>query len=179
MKKYKIFACIYFLFHVIGWNLVLNWIWYAIETVRVDWIMQIVDSASLPHFCKREGCGSSRHSTSRSDDCFSLDHPFHQQLYNYIKQKGQEYVALLKQGSFHVDVPEPDPEGIKIVETIESEMHKIGDRNGLNHSLSDLKIDSAWSCSIQKLSECNQLSRSCPKVHQIWSLGEPAMLWLL
>ncbi|XP_065000599.1 phosphatidylinositol/phosphatidylcholine transfer protein SFH9-like isoform X2 [Musa acuminata AAA Group] len=108
-----------------------------------DELLKIVDSASLPHFCKREGCGSSRHSTSRSDDCFSLDHPFHQQLYNYIKQKGQEYVALLKQGSFHVDVPEPDPEGIKIVETIESEMHKIGDRNGLNHSLSDLKIDSA------------------------------------
>ncbi|XP_064979505.1 phosphatidylinositol/phosphatidylcholine transfer protein SFH3 isoform X2 [Musa acuminata AAA Group] len=108
-----------------------------------DELLKIVDSASLPHFRKREGCGSSRHSTSRSDDCFSLDHPFHQQLYNYIKQKGQEYVALLKQGSFHVDVPEPDPEGIKIVETIESEMHKIGDRNGLNHSLSDLKIDSA------------------------------------
>ncbi|XP_064955073.1 phosphatidylinositol/phosphatidylcholine transfer protein SFH3-like isoform X2 [Musa acuminata AAA Group] len=99
-----------------------------------DELLKIMDSASLPHFCKREGSGSSRHSTSRSDDCFSLDHPFHQQLYNYIKQKGQEYVALLKQGSFHVDVPEPDPEGIKIVETIESEMHKIGDRNGLNHS---------------------------------------------
>lgn len=99
-----------------------------------DELLKIMDSASLPHFCKREGSGSSRHSTSRCDDCFSLDHPFHQQLYNYIKQKGQEYVALLKQGSFHVDVPEPDPEGIKIVETIESEMHKIGDRNGLNHS---------------------------------------------
>ncbi|RRT40726.1 hypothetical protein B296_00040713, partial [Ensete ventricosum] len=102
----------------------------------------IVDYASLPHFCKREGSGSSRHSTSGSDDCFSLDHPFHQQLYNYIKQQqGQEYVALLKQGSFHVDVPEPDLEGIKIVKTIESALHKIGDRNGLNHSPSDPKID--------------------------------------
>ncbi|URD91559.1 hypothetical protein MUK42_01179 [Musa troglodytarum] len=103
--------------------------------------LKIVDYASLPHFCKREGSGSSRHSTSGSDDCFSLDHPFHQQLYNYIKQQVQEYVAPLKQGSFHVDVPEPDLEGIKIVKTIESELHKIGDRNGLDHSPSDLKID--------------------------------------
>lgn len=102
-----------------------------------------MDYASLPHFCKREGSGSSRYS-SGSDDCFSLDHPFHQQLYSYSKQQAQSrnFVAPLKQGSFHVDVPEPDPEGIKIVKTIESELHKIGDRNGLSHSLSGLSIDS-------------------------------------
>ncbi|RZS26967.1 hypothetical protein BHM03_00060391 [Ensete ventricosum] len=112
------------------------------DNISVHRYGPIVDYASLPHFCKREGSGSSRHSTSGSDDCFSLDHPFHQQLYNYIKQQqGQEYVALLKQGSFHVDVPEPDLEGIKIVKTIESALHKIGDLNGLNHSPSDPKID--------------------------------------
>ncbi|WOK95238.1 hypothetical protein Cni_G03945 [Canna indica] len=112
-----------------------------------DELLKIMDYASLPHFCKREGSGSSRYSSSESEDCFSLDHSFHQQQYSYIKQQAanRNYVALLKQGSFHVDVPGPDPEGIKIVKTIETELHKIGggERNGLSHSLSGLKIDSA------------------------------------
>ncbi|RRT65777.1 hypothetical protein BHE74_00018727, partial [Ensete ventricosum] len=104
--------------------------------------ISIMDYASLPHFCKREGSGSSRHSSSGSDDCFSFDHPFHQQLYSYIKQQalGRECIAPLKQGSFHVDVPDPNPEGIKIAKTIESEMHKLEDRNGLGRSLSGLNI---------------------------------------
>ncbi|WOL19194.1 hypothetical protein Cni_G27991 [Canna indica] len=101
-----------------------------------DELLKIMDCTSLPHFCKREGSGSSRHSSSRTDDCFSFDHPFHQELYSYIKQQAasRDCDPPLKQGSFHVDVPEPDPEDIKIVQTIESEMHKIGDRNGLDHS---------------------------------------------
>lgn len=104
-----------------------------------------MDYASLPHFCRREGSGSSRYSSAEDDDCFSLDHPFHQQLYSYIKQRAtnQESTVPFKQGSFHVDVPEPDPEGTKIVKTIESELHKIGDRNGLAHSMNVLKIDNA------------------------------------
>jgi hypothetical protein len=103
-----------------------------------------MDYASLPHFCKREGSGSSRYSSDETDDCYSLDHPFHQQLYNYIKQQAsdQEF-GLLKQGSFHVDVPQQDLEESKIVKKIESELPKIGDRNGLAHSISGLKIDSA------------------------------------
>lgn len=101
-----------------------------------------MDYASLPHFCRREGSGSSRYS-SGADECFSLDHPFQQQLYSYIKQQAlqQEFVAPIKQGSFHVDVPEPELEGT--VKTIESELHKIDDRNGLTHSMNDLKIDGA------------------------------------
>lgn len=75
-----------------------------------------------------------------------MDHPFHQQLYSYMKQQamGPDSVAPIKQGSFHVDVPEPALEDAKIVKRIESELHKIsGECNGLTHTLSDVKIDAA------------------------------------
>lgn len=130
---------------------------YFFLTLARTLSMQIMDYASLPHFCTREGSGSSRRSSSGPDDCFSLDHPFHQQLYNYSKQQAatDNLVPPSKQGSFHVDVPEPDPEGIQIVNTIETELHKIGDRrNGLSHSLSGLEIDSAWSCPRRRGSIC-------------------------
>ncbi|KAA8534676.1 hypothetical protein F0562_032193 [Nyssa sinensis] len=105
-----------------------------------DDLLKIMDYASLPHFCKREGSGSSQHST---DDCFSLDHAFHWQLYNYIKQQAvlMGSISPIKQGSFHVDFPEPDPEETKIAETIETEFQRLGDQNGLSNSLNDLKID--------------------------------------
>jgi len=104
--------------------------------------MQIMDYASLPHFCKREGSGSSRHSRNgTTDNCFSLDHDFHQQLYNYIKVQAGAMEALIKEGSFHVDFPEPDPEGAKIAETIESEIQKLGDQNGLCKSMCECKIN--------------------------------------
>ncbi|XP_042520860.1 phosphatidylinositol/phosphatidylcholine transfer protein SFH9-like isoform X2 [Macadamia integrifolia] len=112
-----------------------------------DELLKIMDHASLPHFCKREGLGSSRHSNG-THDCFSLDHAFHQELYNYIKQQSLslESVAPIKQCSFHVDLPEPDPAGTKIAHTIESEFHKLRDQNGHQngrvHSLVDLKITS-------------------------------------
>ncbi|XP_077222582.1 phosphatidylinositol/phosphatidylcholine transfer protein SFH9-like [Tasmannia lanceolata] len=108
-----------------------------------DELLKMMDYASLPHFCRREGSGSSRHSNPGTDDCFSLDHTFHQQLYNYIKQQSLSFqtVPPIKQGSFHVDFPEPDPEGSKIAQTIESEFHKFGGQNGLSHSLSDLEIN--------------------------------------
>lgn len=91
-----------------------------------------MDYASLPHFCTREGSGSSRYSSSGSSDCYSLDHTFHQELYDYINQQSliQELPKPIKQGSFHVDVPEPDPQDTKIFATIESELQKIGDANG-------------------------------------------------
>ncbi|WOK92648.1 phosphatidylinositol/phosphatidylcholine transfer protein SFH11-like [Canna indica] len=109
-----------------------------------DELLKIMDYASLPHFCRRESNGSSRSSSAVSDDCYSLDHPFHQQLFNYIKQQALsnlEYVALLKQGSLHIDVPGADTDGTKLVKTIESEFHNIGDQKGLTHSLSGLKIN--------------------------------------
>lgn len=103
-----------------------------------------MDYASLPHFCKREGSGSSRHSENRTtENCFCLDHVFHQQAYNYINQQAAfvETVGPRKQGSFHVAFPEPDPEGKIIAKTIESEFQKFGDhKNGLSNSLRNLKV---------------------------------------
>ncbi|XP_058112744.1 SEC14 cytosolic factor-like isoform X2 [Magnolia sinica] len=108
-----------------------------------DELLKVMDYASLPHFCRREGSGSSRHSSGGPDDCFSFDHAFHQQLYNYIKQQSLrlESMELIKEGSLHVDVPDPEPEGSVIVQTIESQLHMLGDRNGLSNSLNGMKIN--------------------------------------
>jgi len=48
-----------------------------------------MDYASLPHFCRREGSGSSRHSENGNgnENCYSWDHPFHQKIYNHIKEE--------------------------------------------------------------------------------------------
>ncbi|XP_022967094.1 phosphatidylinositol/phosphatidylcholine transfer protein SFH11-like isoform X1 [Cucurbita maxima] len=90
-----------------------------------DELLKIMDYSSLPHFCKREGSGSSRHSSDGDENCYSLDHPFHQQLYNYIKQQAvQESSRPIKQGSVHVSLPEPPADGAEIVKTIELELHK-------------------------------------------------------
>ncbi|KAI3456796.1 hypothetical protein Pfo_013459 [Paulownia fortunei] len=108
-----------------------------------DDLLKIMDIESLPHFCRREGSGSSRHSRNGMvSDCFSLDHPFHQQLYNYVKEQAAlvESVPPVKHGSIHVDFPEPDPEDVKIAQTIECEFHRLGNQNGLSHSLHEVKI---------------------------------------
>ncbi|CAK9145127.1 unnamed protein product [Ilex paraguariensis] len=112
-----------------------------------DELLNIMDYSSLPHFCKREGSGSgsgsfrlSRNGTT--DNCFSLDHEFHQQLYNYIKHEAElmESIALIKQRSFHVDIPEPDLEDENIAERLESEFQRLGGQNGLSNSFGDLTI---------------------------------------
>ncbi|KAK8468854.1 hypothetical protein PHAVU_006G136700 [Phaseolus vulgaris] len=101
-----------------------------------DELLKIMDYASLPHFCRREGSGSSRHSENGNgngnENCYSLDHPFHQKLYNHIKEESriQEPVEPIKQGSFHVDFPEPPAEKAEIVKTLESELHKFKISNG-------------------------------------------------
>lgn len=99
--------------------------------------------ASLPHFCKKEGSGSSRHAENAAENCYSLDHPFHQQLYNYIKQQCliTEPDKPIKQGSFHVDLPEEAVERTEIAKTIESELHKFENGDGLSRSVSGLKIN--------------------------------------
>ncbi|MED6211327.1 hypothetical protein PIB30_072652 [Stylosanthes scabra] len=106
-----------------------------------DELLKIMDYSSLPHFCKKEGSGSSGHSERGSGNCYSLDHPFHQQLYSYINQQARlrESVEPIKQGSFHVDFPEPPGEGeaAAIAKTLESELHKCQNGNGI----SDLKIN--------------------------------------
>ena len=103
-----------------------------------------MDYASLPHFCRREGSGSSRHSrTEKDDNCFSLDNTYHQQLYDFVKRQAElkDRVAPVKQGSFHVDFPEPAPDDAKIAETIQSEFQRLGDQSKLSKSLSNLDIN--------------------------------------
>lgn len=102
-----------------------------------------MDYASLPHFCRRNGSGSSRYTGDEIDDCFSLDHSFHQQLYNYIKEQSLELdpVEPLKQGSFHVDYPEPDPEDKIIAQTIQCEFKRLGHQNGLSRTFSGPKTE--------------------------------------
>ncbi|XWS51719.1 hypothetical protein CRYUN_Cryun11dG0007700 [Craigia yunnanensis] len=102
-----------------------------------DELLKIMDYSSLPHFCGKEGSGSSRHSSNGTrDNCFSLDHTFHQQLYNYIKQQAMliETGLPIRQGSVHVDFPVPDPEDTRIAKTIQCEFHRPANPNGLcNH----------------------------------------------
>ncbi|KAL5803846.1 hypothetical protein ACOSQ3_030646 [Xanthoceras sorbifolium] len=109
-----------------------------------DELLKVMDYASLPHFCRKQGSGSSRFSGNGTiDNCFSLDHAFHQQLYNYVKQQAAltESVSPIKQGSFHVDFPVPNPEDDRIARTIEVEFHRLGDQNGLIKPLNGLKVD--------------------------------------
>lgn len=64
-------------------------------------------------------------------------------LYNYTKQQAvlmESVSPIIRHGSVHVDVPEPDPEDAKIAETIESEFHRLG-KNGLIKTLSGPKVD--------------------------------------
>ncbi|XP_009147474.1 SEC14 cytosolic factor isoform X1 [Brassica rapa] len=95
-----------------------------------DELLKVMDYESLPHFCRREGSGSGRHiSNGAEDNCFSLDHSFHQELYSYVKQqalvKGPSN-APIRHGSVHVRFPEPATEGTKIFDTLESEFQKLG-----------------------------------------------------
>ncbi|CAN1242508.1 Phosphatidylinositol/phosphatidylcholine transfer protein SFH2 [Linum perenne] len=102
-------------------------------------LLTIMDYSSLPHFCRKQSSGSARVAADgTTTNCFSLDHPFHQQLYSYVKQQAgiAEAATALKQSSVHVRYPPPDPEEVKIVKTIESELRRVGDLNGLNKSFS-------------------------------------------
>lgn len=94
-----------------------------------DELLKIMDYSALPHFCRREGSGSSKYSSSDVDDCFSPDHPFHKELYELTNQQSS-HKELLKMGSLHVSIPEPDPDDAKIVEVIQAEFHKMEEQNG-------------------------------------------------
>ncbi|GMH05223.1 hypothetical protein Nepgr_007063 [Nepenthes gracilis] len=103
-----------------------------------DELLKVMDYDSLPHFCRKEGLGSSRHSGEAAGNCFSLDHPFHQQLYNHIKHQASVHQRAgkpIKQGSFHVDLPDPPAEEAEIARSIESELHKLRDPNGFHVSV--------------------------------------------
>lgn len=107
-----------------------------------DELLKIMDYSSLPHFCRREGSGSSRRSDDTTVDCFSFDHPFHQELYRYIKHQSgtREPTKPLKQGSVHVEVPLADPKKAEFCRTLESEWKKFQSQDGLTRSVHDIKI---------------------------------------
>lgn len=97
-----------------------------------------MDYSSLPHFCRREGSGSSR----RCEDCFSLDHPFHQQLYSYIKKQSgicELTTRPLRHGSVHVEVPLADPKKAEFCKTLESEWKKFQNHDDVS-MLHDIQI---------------------------------------
>ncbi|XP_066316253.1 phosphatidylinositol/phosphatidylcholine transfer protein SFH1-like [Miscanthus floridulus] len=93
-----------------------------------DELLKIMDYSSLPHFCSWEGSGSSKHSSTDVDNCFSLDHPFHKELYDHIKEQAS-CRELIKMASLHVSIPEPDLDDAKIVEVIQAEFQKIGEQD--------------------------------------------------
>ncbi|KAF3560888.1 hypothetical protein DY000_02013741 [Brassica cretica] len=105
-----------------------------------DELLKIMDYTSLPHFCRRGSSGSSHH--TQSVDCFSIDHPFHQQLYNYVKHhyETQGQAEPAKQGSFHVGFPEPVAERVEMAKTIESKLHKFANCNDLSKPVDDRKV---------------------------------------
>ncbi|KAL0310799.1 UNVERIFIED_CONTAM: SEC14 cytosolic factor [Sesamum angustifolium] len=92
-----------------------------------DDLLKIMDYSSLPHFCRKRSTGSSNYLDS-VENCFSLDHPFHQQLYNYTQQQFliSKPAAPVKQGSVHVSLPE-DADEEDIAKTLESELEKFKD----------------------------------------------------
>ncbi|XP_014634936.1 uncharacterized protein [Glycine max] len=108
-------------------------------------LLKVMDYASLPHFCRKEDSKSSKHhALGNTGNCFSFNHAFHQQLYNHIKQQSiiVESISPIRQGSFYVDIPEPDPDDAKIAKTIETEFHKLeNQKNGFTNSLNGLRVN--------------------------------------
>ena len=104
-----------------------------------------MDFSSLPHFCRNESSRSSRLSAvaGTTENCFSFDHAFHQQLYNYVKQQAtiMESTSPIRQDSFFVKLPEPDPDDAEIAKTVENEFHKFGNQNGLVNSLNGFVVN--------------------------------------
>ncbi|KAG6420883.1 hypothetical protein SASPL_117427 [Salvia splendens] len=95
-----------------------------------DDLLKIMDYSSLPHFCRKRSSDSVKYSESSSGNCYSLDHPFHLQLYNYVKQQFLlcQPAQPVKQGSVHVTLPE-DADKEVIADTLESKLKKFKDLN--------------------------------------------------
>ncbi|KAK7276979.1 hypothetical protein RIF29_18128 [Crotalaria pallida] len=48
-------------------------------------LLKVMDYASLPHFCRKEDSGLPQDcAAGNTENCFSIDHVFHKQLYNYM-----------------------------------------------------------------------------------------------
>ncbi|RDX83150.1 Sec14 [Mucuna pruriens] len=109
-------------------------------------LLKVMDYSSLPHFCRKEDSKSSKHNhaSGNTENCFSFNHVFHQNLYSHIKQQAifMESISPIRQGSFYVDIPEPDPDDAKIAKTIETELHKLENQNGFTtNSLNGVAVN--------------------------------------
>ncbi|KAK7371904.1 hypothetical protein VNO80_05271 [Phaseolus coccineus] len=106
---------------------------HVLKGCGTEELLKVMDYASLPHFCRKEDSRVSRHhAAGNTENCFSFDHVFHKQLYNYIEQQAM-FIESISQDSFHVDLPEPDLVDAKIAKTIETEFHKLEIQNGLTN----------------------------------------------
>eukprot|EP00250_Pteridium_aquilinum_P010182 c19200_g2_i1 orf=370-1416(-) len=115
-------------------------------------LLQVMDPDVLPFFCQSESrqSGSSRGSRNVGTvDCYSSSHPFHVELWNYIKQQSyasSKCIGPTPQKSFHVEVPEPDAELQTIETALETAFVKLADdsANGngkILNGVSGLSID--------------------------------------
>ncbi|XP_027330965.1 SEC14 cytosolic factor-like isoform X3 [Abrus precatorius] len=109
---------------------------HVLKGCGMEELLKVMDYASLPHFCRKEDSRLPQdYAAGNTENCFSFDHVFHQQLYNYITQQVilLESISQIRRGSFHVELPEPDPDDAKIAKTIETEFHKLEIQNGLTN----------------------------------------------
>lgn len=96
-------------------------------------LLQVMDYDVLPFFCQNEPKqgGSSRGSSNGGTvDCYSSSHPFHMELWNYMKQqsyKSNKCVGPMPQKSFHVAVPELDAEAQSIGSAIATVLVQLED----------------------------------------------------
>ncbi|KAK9065241.1 hypothetical protein SSX86_016624 [Deinandra increscens subsp. villosa] len=106
-----------------------------------DELLKIMDYSALPEFCRREGSRASRRGGNTTVDCFSLDHPFHQQLYNYMKMQSGicEPTRPLKHGSVRVEMPLADPKKAEFCKALATEWKKFQNQDDLSW-LHDIKI---------------------------------------
>ncbi|KAI3754090.1 hypothetical protein L2E82_26225 [Cichorium intybus] len=112
-----------------------------------DELLKIMDYDSLPHFVRKPGSGIGSGSGSGSsrcgdDNCFSLDHVFHQELYKHINKQAEDVgpPAVTKHRSFHVDFPLPEDD-CRIAQTIESELQKFSEGNGNADKMEDVAVN--------------------------------------
>ncbi|KAM0936512.1 putative CRAL-TRIO lipid binding domain, CRAL/TRIO domain superfamily [Dioscorea sansibarensis] len=110
-------------YYIVNAPYVFSACWKAVKPLlheRTRKKVQVLQGSGRDELLKNSG--SSRNS-SRVSDCFSLDHPFHQQLYSYVKQQqshSHDYKIPTRQGSYHFSMPNADSDGAIIVETIKS-----------------------------------------------------------
>ncbi|KAK7386016.1 hypothetical protein VNO78_32060 [Psophocarpus tetragonolobus] len=61
---------------------------HVLKGYGMEELLKVMDYATLPHFCRKEDSRVHlRHAAGNTENCFSFDHAFHKQLYDYIIHK--------------------------------------------------------------------------------------------